>query len=117
ARLDQAPPDPRARADVPTELARLVLRCLAKEPADRPASAAALASELAAWRSRQSIAPGSPAEASGLRSSLGSTSNPGLYAPMVAGRSLAVLPFSYRGTAEYDYLGEGLAEELVDVLS
>jgi hypothetical protein len=40
-------PDPRAlRPDVPDEWARLVLRCLAKKPAERPASAAALIAEL-----------------------------------------------------------------------
>jgi serine/threonine-protein kinase len=32
-------------------------------------------------------------------------------------RALAVLPFRYRGPSEHAYLGDGLAEELIDVLS
>ena len=35
-----SPPDPRARIpDIPTALAELILRLLAKDPAERPASA------------------------------------------------------------------------------
>jgi eukaryotic-like serine/threonine-protein kinase len=117
ARLDQAPPDPRSRADVPADLAQIVMRCLAVDPSRRPESAAALAAELSSWRARQSAVTSRTVAEAGARSSTGSTSSPGLYAPMVLGRSLAVLPFSYRGSADYDYLGEGLAEELVDVLS
>src|SRR5690606_41104675 len=44
-------PEPihRVRPDVPRALARLVEHCLAKDPAARPAGAAALAAELAAF--------------------------------------------------------------------
>jgi serine/threonine-protein kinase len=42
----------------------------------------------------------------------------GWFAPMSPGpRAVAVLPFVYRGDADHDYLGEGMAEELIDVLS
>jgi hypothetical protein len=49
AHLQQAPrPLDSLVAGVPAELARLVMRCLAKAPADRPASSAALMQELEA---------------------------------------------------------------------
>ena len=47
-RTPPVPPSLRARQDVPEELERIVLRCLAKDPAARPASAAELSRELAA---------------------------------------------------------------------
>ncbi len=46
ARLKRPPPDPRSLASVPDALAEQVLRCLARYPDDRPASAAELASTL-----------------------------------------------------------------------
>ena len=47
ARMSQDPPRPDAvRADVPRALADLVMRCLAREPSDRPQSADALLSAL-----------------------------------------------------------------------
>jgi eukaryotic-like serine/threonine-protein kinase len=108
ARLSQAPPDPRQRLEVADDLADIVVRCLSLDPGGRPPSAVALASELAHWRaSRSSVGPAASR----------SSTPAALYAPMVAGRVLAVLPFTYRGSSEHDYLGEGLAEELVDVLS
>jgi eukaryotic-like serine/threonine-protein kinase len=120
ARLDQPPPDPRVRASIPEDLAQIVLRCLSLDPAGRPDSAAALGAELARWRAaRSGVGDRSraPSEASGPGFSMSRSSTPALYAPLAAGRALAVLPFTYRGSAEFDYLGEGLAEELVDVLS
>lgn len=43
AHIEQPPPDPKARrADLPEGLAKLVLQCLAKDPARRPSSAASL---------------------------------------------------------------------------
>jgi hypothetical protein len=43
---EPAPPSQRARSPIPVSLDRLVLRCLAKDPAARPASAAAIIAEL-----------------------------------------------------------------------
>ncbi len=47
ARLIHPPPDPRAKAEIPDGLARAVLRCLARAPSDRYATAAELAHALA----------------------------------------------------------------------
>ncbi len=47
AHLNVAPPDPREfRADIPAELAAFCLKCLAKNPVERPSSMEALRSEL-----------------------------------------------------------------------
>ncbi len=102
ARLTTPPQDPRELARVPDDLAGLILRCLATDPERRPQRAEEV---------RADLAQRSPA--------MGDTATPpSLYAPIAVGaRALAILPFVYRGAAEHDYLGEGLAEELVDVLS
>ena len=55
-----------------------------------------------------------PTPLSGAPGVSGSQSLPGLGR---ASRALAVLPFRYRGPSEHAYLGDGLAEELTDVLS
>jgi len=45
--LEEAPPSPRSlNADVPEPLARLILKALSKDPAERPQSAALLFEEL-----------------------------------------------------------------------
>lgn len=50
ARLREAPPDPRQREpQAPEVLAELVLHCLAREPAERPASALEVATLLRDW--------------------------------------------------------------------
>ena len=46
-RTHPVPPSERTSNDIPPALETLVLRCLAKEPGERPQSAAALASSLA----------------------------------------------------------------------
>jgi eukaryotic-like serine/threonine-protein kinase len=119
ARLERPPPDPREKVGVPDDLAAIVLRCLAVDPGGRPASAETLAAELAHWRAaRSGVATPSASGAVGAAATMLGRSTPsGLYAPLAAGRSLAVLPFTCRGSADHDDLGEGLAEELVDVLS
>jgi serine/threonine-protein kinase len=47
-RAEPVPPSRRTALPIPAELERLVLACLAKQPGDRPPSAAALAASLAA---------------------------------------------------------------------
>ncbi len=104
-RVHQAPADPRTFGPVPDSMAELIGRCLAREPEGRPTSADEV---------RVALAHSTHAPSTGdLR-----RSTPSLFAPMSLGRrAVAVLPFIYRGDAEQDYLGEGLAEELIDLLS
>jgi len=106
ARLHRPPADPRShRSGLPTELSDLILRCLAREPDGRPPSAIHVKAALTGRPSLRATTP-----TSGSRQSL--------YAPVAFGsRALAILPFVYRGPKEHDYLGEGLAEELIDVLT
>jgi len=134
ARLHQPPPDPRQRGAVSDALASLILRCLALDPADRPQTAAEVRQALVALVPSDAMAatiqlPASaggfvpPVSAGGAAGGLpasagGSTTTPrSLFAPMAPKeRALAVLPFVYRGAPDHDYLGEGMAEELIDVL-
>jgi serine/threonine-protein kinase len=105
-RTQDAPLDPRSLASVPDPLAELVLRCLAREPEARPPRAAAVIEMLTGVPT-----PSTP-------SSRSTPSGSHLFAPISPGRrAVAVLPFVYRGPADHDYLGEGLGEELIDVLS
>ncbi|MCZ7677946.1 MAG: FlgO family outer membrane protein [Sandaracinaceae bacterium] len=109
-RTHEAPPDPRTFASIPDPIAELVLACLARDPDARPSGAAAVRDALRALRTGTGELPARdrPATPSGVS----------LFAPMSPGqRAVAVLPFVYRGDPESDYLGESLAEELIDVLS
>ncbi|MBO6935118.1 MAG: protein kinase [Deltaproteobacteria bacterium] len=99
ARLSERPIDPRRHApELPVPLVELVLRMMAREPADRPESAEAVRAALERWKAGDA------------------TPRHRLPAPL-GEKSVAVLPFGYRGDDDTDYLGEGVAEELVDVLS
>lgn len=96
ARLSEDPIDPRRyRSDLPEPLAALICGAMAREPASRPVDAEAVVSELERLRAGDS------------RKRIPSVD--------VASRSLAILPFAHRGADAV--LGEGIAEELVDVLS
>lgn len=111
ARCREAPRDPRRAGSVPDALAELVLACLRLPPEERP-SLSTITARLEAWSgasSAHTVASITPA-------SMPSISSP--FAPISLGkRRLAVLPFRYRGSDEHDYLGDTLAQELIDVLS
>jgi serine/threonine protein kinase/tetratricopeptide (TPR) repeat protein len=110
-RLHSPPLDPRTFASIPDPLADVILRCIARDPSARFQSASALHEALVALKGGATAPPRPPTESG--TSSIGS-----LYAPISPGRrALAILPFVYRGDPEHDYLGEGLAEELIDTLS
>ena len=115
-RLSQVPEDPRQRTPMPDSLAELILRCLARDSDARLQSATAVREWLRPSASATSLNPSGSASAH-LRSS--TTTGASLYAPIASRRAstLAILPFTYRGPGEHDYLGDGLAEELIDVLS
>jgi serine/threonine-protein kinase len=120
ARLVQDPPDARAiRADLPDAIADVILRCLARNRDDRPASADEIAQVLEPF--------------GGEASSLGATSGhfrvrepvrsqPG-HTPQVplvvrdSSQTLAVLPFRNAGPPEDEFLADGITEEIIDTLS
>ncbi|MCA9649814.1 MAG: protein kinase [Myxococcales bacterium] len=111
ARLQACPIDPRAHHPVDPGLSSVIMRCLAREPQGRPASAALLRQAL---RALVGEAP-TPAEPT-LAGTADSGSRP--FAPLATGEgALAVLPFAYRGSSDHGYLGEAMAEELIDLLS
>ncbi|MCB9630851.1 MAG: protein kinase [Sandaracinus sp.] len=97
ARVTQEPVDPRSLG-VPDLLAGVILRCLEREPSARPQSARDVLALLDGRATPMPLKPAAP------------------LADAVMVESLAVLPFAYRGPSDDDYLGTGLAEELVDVL-
>jgi len=106
ARLLRPPPDPKVkRPDLPDALAALILRCMARDPADRPASAEAVAGVLAGLTLPAMEFPPTPLpEASvELRGSFA--------------KRVAVLPFRNAGAPEHEYLADGLTEDLIDLLS
>ncbi len=125
ARLKQPAPDPRASVTLPDELADLVVRCLARAKDDRPGTAAEVAEVLARFRGdtpAPSIdAPRALAAASASKviplaqAPTGSASTLGTVSP--GDRTLAVLPFRFRGPSDLDYLGEALSDDLIDVLT
>jgi serine/threonine-protein kinase len=111
ARVQACPVDPRRHHAVEDPLASLILRCLAREPEGRPASAGELELGLRALVGEVDAAP---------------EPTPTLVVEVAAHpyaaisswtQSVAVLPFVYRGVGEHGYLGDAMAEELVDVLS
>ncbi len=142
ARLTQAPPDPRTvRADLDPPLAELVLQCMSQKPDGRPASASAVSERLRGWLAGRgeattrtgeavvAVAGAGPGPATS--ATIGSAQTPaapqstartgmpvafGMALPAVE-RALAVLPFRYVGRPEQSYLGDALADELIDVLS
>ncbi|HWB73432.1 MAG TPA: serine/threonine-protein kinase [Nannocystaceae bacterium] len=117
ARLTRAPIDPRTLVALDDPLADLVLACLAVDPAARPPDAASLAEQLAALAGATTIAT-TPSATMQTRNAPRTTSgSPTYVATAVGDRSVAVLPFRYRGPADEEYLAEALTDELIDLLS
>jgi len=97
------PPITDRRADLPPALATLVMRCLAKSPADRPS-----ASEAVEQLDSVALAVGM---SSGAMAHTPTPSNAAL-------PSIAVLPFTNRtGNPDNDYLADGIAEEILNSLA
>lgn len=115
-RLMNPPPNPKdVRPEISSELAALVVRLMAREKAERPASvrevAVALRAELHRYLNpTQSHTPGElPAAPFRLSSNL-LAKTPGV-------RSIGILPFRNLGQPDDGYLAEGLSEDLMDSLS
>jgi TolB-like protein/tRNA A-37 threonylcarbamoyl transferase component Bud32/Flp pilus assembly protein TadD len=134
AHVAEAPPSLLAkRPEVPEPLARLVMRCLEKNPANRPQSADELLASLESVNtSQEKSAPASRARAPrrttayviGAAVSLVAvaafayTRLAPHSAPIAADKSLAVLPFAAIGGDTADsYLGEGISDEVRGTLA
>ena len=105
----QPPPIAETGANVPTELEKIILRALEKEPARRFESASDLVAELKALRKRLHFsAEYKPAE----------TTTKIFVVDAEQGNTIAVLPFLNMSRGEDgDYFSDGIAEELINVLS
>jgi len=100
ARLTKPPPDPRSYCTMPDDLAELVLRCLAIEPARRLADGAALATALGELDTARMAARAAPVPQS---------------VPAKSSRSVALVPL--RATGDLTEIADGLSEEIVDALT
>jgi serine/threonine-protein kinase len=141
ARLRQPPPDPRGRPGVPDALAEWVRRCLGREPHERPSGTHEVAVGLRAWLASVGESAESPASAAPRRSG---TPVPGLVTPSTGSSptggvtpgfstgsggitprtmlrsgypGLAVLPLRFMGPRDQEFLGDGVTEALIDLLS
>ena len=140
AHVAEAPPSlALKRGEVPEPLARLVMRCLDKNPANRPSSAAELLTALesvnTSGEKAAPIAPMPVTRASGRRAIYAGAAVLLLAAiatgmvvrrrsPTASGaaaatdKSLAVLPFIATGSdTSTNYLGEGIADEVSQTLA
>ena len=118
ARLTRAPLDPRTLVALDDPLAELVLACLAVDPSARPHDAATLAEQLDALAGTTTLATAPAATLAGrVTTTPRTTTAPTFVATAVGDRSVAVLPFRYRGPADEEYLAEALTDELIDLLS
>ncbi len=103
---DPPPPLATLRADVPPDLARVIARCLEKDPERRVQTAKDVRNELDLLR-RDGSAQAAPA-----RTTRAAPPTPAAELP-----SVAVLPFVNRSRDEEDeYFSDGLADELLSVL-
>jgi TolB-like protein len=105
-RLQEPPPDPRGlRPELPDLAAEVVLRCMARDPRDRFASAEEVAASLRPLRDH-GTRDATGAMGGRVRETTMATPVP---------RVLAVMPLRNHGAD--DYLVEGLGEDLLDALS
>jgi serine/threonine-protein kinase len=113
ARLVHPPPDPRAlKPDLPTRLAEIILRCMARRRVDRFADVGAIGDELSTMTLP---APSTTRAAAPPRPSAVPPSNVAV-AP-ATDKTVAVLPFANTGDAADAYLAAELSDDLVDALS
>jgi serine/threonine-protein kinase len=110
ARLHQPPPDPRSvRPGLTAQVAELILRCLARTPSARYASARELEAALGALRVEELTTAPLSVERQPTVISQG--------LPEAGFKTLAVLPFRSSNAGDDAYLAEGLTEDIIDQLS
>ncbi len=108
ARLVKPPPDPRAvQPDIPDRAAAIVMKCMARDRADRYASAEDVASALAGLTLPASA---SASNASSPPVALHTTTDAGQ-------KTVAVLPLANLGPPEDAYLADALFDDIIDLLS
>lgn len=132
-----ATPEPIAtlRPGVPLSLVALVMQCLAKDPADRPQSAASMGTALESVSTSDTSAPSLPAPGASSRTKRPLAAIAAIIVVVAASgaavlalqnrtgdantdRSVAVLPLAnLSGDKSNDYFGEGLAEEITGALA
>ncbi|HEX2721893.1 MAG TPA: serine/threonine-protein kinase, partial [Gemmatimonadaceae bacterium] len=136
AHLTQKPrPIETLRADVPGALAAIIMRCLEKEPGDRPATAAEVVTALESVSTSEPVAPVSStrippdskvrriAAVAGalLLVAIAGASITKFYGSgesSATDKSVAVLPLAnLSGDKANDYFGEGLAEEITGAIA
>lgn len=117
------------RADVPAALVAIVDKCMAKDPAQRYASAAALRDELRALQTQTGHRVATATQRHGKRAwigiaavvlALGAVSYyfVSRHTAPVPTKSIAVLPFlNMSGDASQDYFSDGISEELLNLLA
>ncbi|WP_437741251.1 protein kinase [Sorangium sp. So ce1504] len=118
ARLFADPPDPRLRRpDLPDALARVVLRCMARERGGRYPSVESVVHDLASLTRPATVTP--PAFTPPQERTAVSGVTPGASSGVAehGGKSVVVLPFANQGPASDAYLAEELTDDLVDTLS
>jgi TolB-like protein len=110
---DSPPPLTQSRSDLPADLARIVRRCLEKDPRLRVQTARDVANEfrdLASLPVQKTSAPAQAGRSTPLRASGAARADEGFW--------VAVLPFKYTGTnSDVAELAGGLSEEIVTGLS
>ncbi len=113
ARLVRPPPDPRTvMPSLPSGLAEVVMRCMAKDRAARFATADDLSLSLLQASASESVKSTDPADPPiSRRPALD------LRARSAADKTVAVLPFHNGGSPEDAYLADGLTDDLIDMLS
>jgi eukaryotic-like serine/threonine-protein kinase len=131
ARLRQPPPDPAGRPGVPEALAQLVRHCLAREPEERPSGALEVAAALRAWLTSVGepletvSASGTPVPRPPTVGTVTPTTAPVTprtlstprATPRPGAQGLAVLPLRFMGPREQEFLGETMAEVVIDALA
>ncbi|MET0401213.1 MAG: serine/threonine-protein kinase, partial [Cystobacter sp.] len=122
ARLRQPAPDLRERSDIPSALAQLVNRCLARVPDERPASASDVARELRDWLASEGqlpvLAHTQPSPV--IPQWLALPEPPSIAAPAPRPpetRGVAILPLRFQGPRESEFVAEALTDALIDQLS